>query len=308
MKEQQEQQIKQKPFTVAFGIGFLAGTTEAMLTNPLVTIKSCRQRGVTIPWAEWFPHGAGIPTWSKNSLAAMKFLYRGSGARIVAVGSSVGVRLIVPEVVKANGNQNNSFKQEFATLLAAGFVSSVINTPMELGMALQQTADPTKKTANLIKTLRQVYSRFGFRKGFTALPAICARDATITSGFMTITPAFRDHLSSKYKINEQAASLLGGTVIGTCLSFLTHPLDTLKTMQQTELRESANKDSSSAFNVARKIMATRGVSGFYNGLFFRAARVGPHVGIVSSVNALLSDAWSDAQGNARRREKYDINR
>jgi len=261
----------------AITIGFIAGSTEAIITNPLVTIKSCLQRGVPLPWS------SGIANMTT-------FMYRGIGARMTGIGLSVGIRIMVHDAMVHYifESPKLSLQQEAITAVGTGFCSAFFNTPFELGMTLQQT-DPNKRADNFLKTLRNVQTKWGVKKSFSGFSCIFGRDVIVTSGFLNFTPKFKEYVANEYNYDSHASSLLGGTAIGTALSVLTHPLDTIKTIQQTNLRDSKLYGASSIINSAQQVFDKNGIRGFYKGLFFRAARIGPHVGIVTSMSEALTD-------------------
>lgn len=268
---------KRNSLPSAIAIGFIAGSTEAIITNPLVTIKSCLQRGVPLPW-------------SSGATNMTRFMYRGIGARMTGIGLSVGIRTMVHDAMVnyVFESAKLSFQQEVVTVVCAGAFSAFFNTPFELGMTLQQT-DPNSRADNFFKTLRNVQNKWGVKKSFSGLSCIFARDVIVTAGFLNFTPKFREYVAQEYNYDNHAASLLGGTVIGAALSVLTHPLDTIKTIQQTNLRDSKQQSVPSIINSTQQIFNKQGIRGFYKGLVFRAARIGPHVGIVTSMSEALTD-------------------
>lgn len=282
---------KRRSLSSAMIIGFIAGGTEAVITNPLVTIKSCLQRGISLPWSTWFPKNLGIYSAGIGTLNMVRFLYRGTNARVIGIGLSVGVRVFVHDLLTKHVFKTNdlTLKQEAVTALSAGFFSAFLNTPMELGMTLQQTADPSKKSDNLLKIFKNIQSEWGAKKALTGFSCIYGRDVIVTSGFLTLAPKFSKYISNEYNINNHSSTLIGGTIIGTGLSIITHPLDTIKTFQQSNLRNTNYKEGLSIRASAKQIFEKNGISGFYKGLFFRAARIGPHVGIVTVMSDVLTN-------------------
>lgn len=274
-------------------IGAIAGGTEAICTNPLVTIKSCAQSKIPIPWCSWFPRHANLTTLLHGTKNAMRFLYRGTPVRAMGIGLSVGIRFWVRDVnVRFLFKETRlNYRQEIFNAVSAGLLSSFIITPMELTMALQQTANPNIKSDSLNKIFSQMYTQWGMKKSLTGFWSIALRDSMISSGFLTFAPAAKRYLCKHYAVNEHSAALLSGTVIGTGLSILTHPIDTVKTNQQVNLKKSASGNEQSITSVLKQVTQKEGLRGLYRGLFFRASRVGPHVGIVTAITEGLTDYW-----------------
>lgn len=273
-------------------IGFIAGATEAVITNPLVTIKSCLQGGVTIPWKSWIQNNKNTIIKIKDGVSnAIRFLYRGTGARVIGIGFSVGIRILVHDAIVKYifASKKLTLGHEAGISMASGVASGFFITPMELGMTLQQTTTPSQKANSLIRTLRNVQERWGIKKALTGFSCICARDGIVASGYLTLTPMFSEYISKKYEINHSTATLVGGIAIGTGLAALTHPLDTVKTIQQKNLRDTSHQGSHTITYAANQIFNEHGVRGFYKGVFFRTMRIGPHVGIVTLISEVLSD-------------------
>lgn len=201
-------------------IGGIAGGTEALCTNPLVTIKSCLQRGIPIPWGIWFPQGSNALTVIQGTGKVTQFLYRGAKVRVMGISLSVGIRLWVRDAnVKYIFKTNKlTYSQEMFNAFTAGFVSSFIITPMELAMALQQTSNLQQSAQKLTQIFKEIQNNWGIKKSLTGFWSIVLRDSVISSGFLTFAPAFKRHLCNNYNVNEHSAALIGGTIIGTVLN------------------------------------------------------------------------------------------
>lgn len=273
-------------------IGATTGGMEAFLTNGLNTIKTCNQNKFPIPWS-WARSPRTIPDF-------VKFLYRGGFTNVVGWSYIFGIRLPIRDGVIKYGFQTNnpSFQEETVAAVAAGTVTAIFTSPMELGATLQQTAqysENNKQNKNIVETYREVIKRFGYQKCLTGFSCVASRDAVVTCGLFTFTPRLKTYLIEKKKFRDLPASGIAGATVGTGCAVSTHFLDTIKSIQQKNVRDGKDKQASSFLQVTKHILQTDGIRGFNRGIFWRTARIAPHVTLISYISEKLTKAWNKFQ-------------
>lgn len=264
-------------------IGSVTGGAEAFISNPLVALKTHLQnKGST----------SVLQTYNSPSKLT-NFLYRGTQAHVLGMSTIVGVRMSIRDLVinRGFGTTKPTLYQEITAAYAGGAFSALLTAPMELGMTLQQTASAKYKAPSFTVLYGQVLNAHGWRKGFTGLTCVALRDGVVTSGFLTLTTKFKRYLQETLHMDAGSAALCAGIGVGTACAVTTHPLDTIKTIQQVQLRDANNCGSSAIIPAAKRIFVEDGIRGFYRGLFFRTMRVAPHVALVSAISAKLTDTW-----------------
>lgn len=296
-----KKEIKNRSLVSSVIIGGVTGGIEAFIINPLVTIKACLQKGIVIPWGKYFPKQLNCSQKINGSLKFIKFLYRGTIAHVLGMSAVIATRMSVHDVVIKYGFKTScpTIQEGVSAAYIGGIVSALWAAPMELGMTLQQTTDHNLKVPNFIDTYKKVISDWGWKKGVTGVTCVGIREGVVTMGFLTFTPQFKKHLNEKYKINDIISSIVAGGSIGAACATVTHPFDTIKTIQQTNLRDSNFRKASSLPYVIKQIFIEDGIKGFYKGLFFRTMRVAPHVTIASFISEKLINAWDSDKINER---------
>ena len=294
--------VKQKAIyspLMSIGIGITAGGLEAFLTHPLVTLKALSQNNTPLNMKDYWDIKKGVRWSLSNTENLMAVLYRGVYTNVIGMSSIIATRILVRDSIIEHvfKTQEPSMFQHMIGAAGAGFVSAAITTPMELGMTLQQTDELKKKTTNFISNYKNVIDKFGIRHGFTGLTCVGLRDTLVTASFLTFSSKLkeilRDNLNKNdIEVNDRLLQLFSGIVAGTTCSILTHPLDTIKTVQQAKLRSAARKEECSISSVAKFIYKDRGINGYYKGLFWRTARVAPHIAIIAFVKEHLTSIFN----------------
>jgi hypothetical protein len=230
-------------------IGFIVGVTDASVNHPLWAIKVRQQIGLPF-------------TLSPSVLYRGFFPHAISSVPMDMLQVSVGHMCMdyLPD------KKISYWEKRFFSGLLGGLSASLISTPVELVMTRQQQD----------VGFRDVLKRNPLR-GFmmTAL-----RDSIFCCGFFAGVPLSRDYLESRGLISPIAcvASGLGSGVITAIIS---QPFDTLKSKIQ------ACNDLVSHKKLAKEILRTEGLQGFFTGLTMRVARVSSGVLILGVMNDLL---------------------
>ena len=197
-------------------------------------------------------------------------MYRGVHANAVNMGSCTMIQFAVGGRLKQmilNGESRHlTLGEEMASGIAAGTVSGLAGSPLELIMIQQQ-----RKGLSLGATIGDITAKpANIMRGFVG----CAvREALWTCGYLSIPPVVRRTLMETYPDtfpdNNRAripAALLGG--LFAC--YLTHPFDTVKTCMQGDIER---KIYGTFSQTAAKIFSDSSIFGFYRGATFRYGRM-----------------------------------
>lgn len=265
-------------------IGATTGGLEAFIINPLVTIKTRLQNKQPVHW-HWILEGK---KWDFT-----KFLFRGVQAHVFGMANIISLRMLVRDQYIRRIYRTNAptLKQETTAAFTGGMCSAFLTGPMELGMTLQQTA-ANKETKNFFQLFHDITEKYGARKTLTGTACVAGRDGVVTAGFLTFTPQMSRYISLQYEMNEGSSAIISGAAVGTTCAVSTHWLDTIKSVQQKNLRDVPDKNASTISYVVKDIFTKDGVMGFNRGLFWRTMRVAPHVGIVAYFSEKLTGIWN----------------
>mmetsp|Transcript_13844 Transcript_13844/g.28571 ORF Transcript_13844/g.28571 Transcript_13844/m.28571 type:complete len:271 (-) Transcript_13844:297-1109(-) len=198
-------------------------------------------------------------------------MYRGVVPNCINMGSCTMIQFAVGGKLKnivSGGNQDYTFslQEEMACGIAAGSVSALAGSPLELIMIQQQRKGGSGPTR--IAEIAQ--KPINFSRG---LFSMAVREALWTCGYLSIPPVVRRSLMENYPTtfdtNDKAripAALLGG--LFGC--YMTHPFDTIKTCMQGDIERATYGNF---IQTGQKIGAESGFTGFYRGATFRYGRM-----------------------------------
>jgi hypothetical protein len=197
-------------------------------------------------------------------------MYRGVGANCINMGSCTMIQFAVGGELKnkvAGGSDRDlSLFEEMGCGIAAGTVSAVVGSPLELVMIQQQR----KGGGAGVRIKNIMENPVNLTRGFMSM---AVREALWTCGYLSIPPVIRRTLMTSYPdtfdTNDKAripAALLGG--LFGC--YMTHPFDTIKTCMQGDIEREIYGGFSAT---GKKIMAESGFTGFYRGATFRYGRM-----------------------------------
>mmetsp|Transcript_41218 Transcript_41218/g.78731 ORF Transcript_41218/g.78731 Transcript_41218/m.78731 type:complete len:270 (-) Transcript_41218:327-1136(-) len=248
-------------------IGGIAGAVEVTLQQPTVTMKNFLQQGKPIPLNP-------------------KVLYRGWFVNCASIAPICCIQFGVNRALE-NFLERSGVESSHATLIgtaaAAGVVSSVVSCPAELVMLHQQ-----KKGGSFASVSRGVVSEHSARILYRGMLPTVAREALWVGSYLGLVPVLQDELGkiepladSPYTVWALAASsagLIGGT--------LTHPLDSIKTRMQMNLRAEA-VTSASMLAAVREVTRE---GALFAGYLPRTARILGASFILNTVKAHLGDA------------------
>lgn len=311
MPEQKQTDIQNRnSFKQSVVIGGLAGGIDASLTHPFMTLKTLWQVGTPLKLNQYYSSGQNFANKLEKTKKLVELLFRGVNANVTGMSVITAVRISIYDGIINYAFKTNhpTFYQHTISSSLAGALSALLTAPMELGVSLQQMTDFDKRPKNLIQIYSNIFRTHGIKQGLTGLTCVALRDSFVTSGVLTFSPQLKIILIKNSNMNENFASILSGSLMGVFCAILTHPLDTTKVEQGRILNSNVKNMSKIAklgfwnnlnqksdydvLPVVKKIYQTSGVRGFYRGLWWRVARVAPHVGIVSVAAEKLTEFWN----------------
>jgi hypothetical protein len=156
-------------------------------------------------------------------------MYRGVGANAINMGSCTMIQFAVGGKLKnivLNGETRNlSLAEEMSCGIAAGAVSAVVGSPLELIMIQQQ-----RKGGGTMATIQAITANpANIFRGFAGA---MIRESLWTCGYLAIPPVVRRNLMEKYPEqfpNNNTARVPAALLGGLFACYLTHPADTIKT-------------------------------------------------------------------------------
>lgn len=232
-------------------LGMVGGFLDVLIQMPLITLKICRQDGRKLP--------TNINNW-----------YRGVGVNLISIAPITSLQFYLSDSLETKINKSKSFQNKtidkiIASSIAGG-ISSLLYSPVELIMIQQQ-----KQNSSFYNTNINIYKNYGINKFMRGLSPCIAREAIYTSGYMAFSPIIEqklsDHSLSKSKYVDKISSCI---ITGSIVSFITHPIDTVKTKIQSDITKQKYKKNfvSEIYNIYKK----EGINNIYKGGVSRTAR------------------------------------
>lgn len=231
-------------------VGMSVGVIEVACLQPLNYAKNMAQQGQAL------------------TLNPLK-LYRGVFPNMINMGSCTMIQFAVGGILKkkvmGDTQRELSAAEEMGCGLAAGIISALAGSPLELVMIQQQ-----RKGTSIGATMGNIASPSIISRGLLG----CAiREGLWTVGYLSIPPVVRRNLMQMYPETFDTqnkarvpASLIGGFI--AC--YLTHPADTIKTCMQGDIERVKFGNFSQTANV---VYGESGILGFYRGAHYRYGRM-----------------------------------
>lgn len=244
-------QVQVKEHQFAFGNvilkGSIIGAMEAAINHPLWTIKTRIQS-------------------NKRMTFNPRSLYRGIGVNMLSMIPITAVQVTTVTTINNTSfmkvNEENPLMDKTKKISSAvfgGAVSALISTPAEFLMSQKYNFKST------IFTPKQLY---------IGGVATAMRDGIFTAGFLA-APAIIEE-----QIKERA---FAGPIAGVIAAVISHPFDTIKTVQQAHI----NPTPLSFVAAAKNIVKDAGLFNLYKGFVPRSIRVVSAVTIMDQVGTKL---------------------
>jgi hypothetical protein len=192
-----------------------------------------------------------------------RVLYRGAAAEALIMAPvdiiQIGTSTFLNERFFNNSN-NSSLVQRFTSGFLGGAIGGQFISPVESVMTLQQ-----KYKCTFVDVLKRKLQEGNLRNLFIGGAGTSLRNGIYNCGFF-VTPLVSKNINGYIK-NENKSSIMAGFMAGLIVAPISHPFDTIKTIQQ-------KSEKSKTFNsVFKEIYKEEGIKGFFKGLVARSTRV-----------------------------------
>lgn len=224
-------------------LGVCAGCIEAASTQPLTYAKNCLQQGIRL------------------SLDP-RIVYRGTGASCLADGSLIGVQFLVCGKLQQQMSEELTFGEELGCALAAGATSGLPCCVLELTMIQQQ-----RFGKNALRTVSSIVRDYGWSGMLRGIGPSVARESLFAAGYLGLSPQLDKFFHAQQSSFATAASSL---ISGLLCAALTHPIDTIKSCMQGDMRRNTYGDT---LQTARVIYGDGGMAPFFRGYGARAVLI-----------------------------------
>lgn len=239
-------------------VGAFGGALETCLQMPILTYKFCVQEGRALPtsFAGWY-RGVFIQASTVAPITALQFMING---------------LLQRAVLLRNGDNKHrttlSDRETIATSAAAGAISAIVYTPVDLITIQQQ-----KLSFHPYQTAHYIVNQYGLAGLLRGFSSCAVREALYSAGYLGIAPLLTCYLSQHLFSQQQpslAAGIAGASLAGIFVSTLTHPVDTCKTLVQSDL---SKRIYPNAIATASILYRRGGLSSLFVGLIPRVTRI-----------------------------------
>eukprot|EP00924_Labyrinthula_sp_SR-Ha-C_P007559 snap_masked-scaffold_110-processed-gene-0.4-mRNA-1 protein AED:0.06 eAED:0.06 QI:0/-1/0/1/-1/1/1/0/279 len=232
-------------------VGAVGGTLETALLMPIITYKFCKQEGRPYPKFPRMYKGVGIQAGSVAPLTAIQMAINGLTEKYM--------------LSLLNSTQLNK-SQTISCAALAGAFSALLYAPVDSIMIHQQKLNlpPIQTISTLIKT-------YGPTSIFRALPSTALREALYVGGYLGLAPVFTKEIMNMkgWENSFYLGSLSGAILAGVISNLLSHPVDTVKTLQQADMEKKKFRNS---FISGKEVWKEEGIKGFFKGGFARTVR------------------------------------
>jgi len=135
-------------------------------------------------------------------------------------------------------------------------------TPGErVKVVLQMQGQGGKKTQTPLQTIRTLVTAGGYRSLYVGLQATILREVPGTILWFGAFESVSSHAEAQWALPRPVAVLCGAVAAGLSFWLPIIPIDTVKVRQQTANSQASN----GAMEIAKQIMKTRGLRGFWAG-------------------------------------------
>ena len=260
--------------------GSLGGLSAALLSHPLDTIKTRLQSGSGTNIAQvcrsilradgWtgFYRGITVPAFSQplfvgSSLGGLQAGYQiWDFLKPIGTGPSTGTCTGTKNEARGvAGSTESALRLIFAGGLG-GVVCAFTVTPGErVKVMLQMQGKDGSSTKTPVQTVRGIVAASGWRGLFVGLKATLVREVPGTILWIGAYETVTAYMESACSLSRPVAVFIGAVAGSLAYWAPNIPIDTIKTRQQTAPSGAAN----GFMDVARHIVKTRGLRGFYVG-------------------------------------------
>ena len=169
-------------------------------------------------------------------------LYRGSTSRIISAGIGnsflFGLNSTFQTALGVDIEKQGVLTNRFiGAAVLTGIAEAILYTPFEIIKLRMQVSDPSKKIS-LLKSVRQIIKAGGFSSFYLGLDSTLAREISGNVAYFTSYYLLKLELCKYYNLKMKDATFniifLAGGLSGVAFWLVSHPFDTLKSIQQTD--------------------------------------------------------------------------
>jgi len=234
-------------------LGMASGCAEQLMIQPMLYFKNASQQGIPFSFSQVHPRimyrGTFISCCNFSALCGMQFLCSG-----------------IFQKLAADGSKDLNFRQEVTAGFLGGAASGPLCCSMELIMIQQQRFGGTS-VGTFVRLLRS-HGACSLMRG---LAPSTAREAFYTAGYLGTVPATRKHMSERYGLPWWLGDFLGAASAGVFCTFITQPLDTVKTCMQGDMSRSKYGSFLQTFRALHQEYGS--FRAFYRGYWWRCGMV-----------------------------------
>lgn len=194
------------------------------------------------------------------------------------MGILTGVQFPLTGAIQGMVTGGVSRELSAAEAIGSGFLggafSGLVCAPMELIMIQQQ-----RFGGSLASVPANVASQLGPQGLFRGLLCASGREAMYTAGYLGIGPTIKGSLQAKGYDDKTA--MAGGAVVGGLIAAtVSHPMDTIKTCMQGDLK---GEKYGSLTSTARVLLKEGGYGQFFRGFGWRTTRMILSIAIIGEI-------------------------
>lgn len=237
--------------------GFITGTIEVVILQPMLYCKNATQQGLplTLNPAVLY-RGIAVSVGNMATLTSLQFPLTGA----------------VKSAITGGVDRPLSDFEKIAAPAIGGAISGFACAPMELTMIQQQ-----RFGSSLLATPGIIIGELGPLGMWRGLLMSCGREGIFTAGYLGMGPVF------SHKLQEQGwaevSSKLGGSICGGIIAAsLSHPMDTIKTCMQGDIKRETYGTVTQTFST---LMKESGPQRFFSGWAWRTGRMCCAMGIMT---------------------------
>jgi len=161
-------------------------------------------------------------------------IYRGTLASCCNLGVLCGLQFLSAGVIQKAITGGVDRPMTTAEEISAGFFGGALSGPaccaMELIMIQQQRHGGT-----MLATPGRIVRNYGLKSILRGNVASTLRESVYTAGYLGIVPATQKFMKRNYGVPSYIGDIVGAAVGGFVCTFVSHPLDTVKTCMQGDV-------------------------------------------------------------------------
>ena len=252
--------------------GASAGVIEIVLLQPMLYCKNATQQNLPLS-------------------ANPRVLYRGAAVSATNMAVLTGIQFPIANffgnIIGTPGTERTPF-QTIAAGFGGGAVSGIACAPMELTMVQQQ-----RFGGSLLGTAGGIIKRSApdIFRGFVTSSG---REAVFAAGYIGIGPELGKWLREEKGFSVAASKFSGSVGAGLIAATLSHPLDTIKTCMQGDVKR---EKYTTLTKTARTLLQEGGHASFFRGWTWRVGRMICAMFILGECHARLIPFYSDLLGH-----------